>query len=135
MSTARQLALLWAVVALLCLTGLLLTPRIAPELLPHVSADLPACPVKSLAGLPCPTCGATRATLALSDLDLWRALALNPLVSLAWLTLVGGGLVAGVVVLAGGSLPALPRRLSPALRWGAVALVAANWLYLVERGI
>ncbi len=135
MSPARQLALLWAGVAVACAAGLLIAPRLAPELLPAIAADLPACAVKSVAGLPCPTCGASRSTLALAGLDPVGALATNPLVTLAWLALIVGGIGAGGLALAGRPLPTLPRRLPLALRWSVVAAVAANWLYLLERGV
>ncbi|MDX1643939.1 MAG: DUF2752 domain-containing protein [Thermoanaerobaculia bacterium] len=135
MSPARQLALLWAAVAVACAAGLLITPRLAPALLPAVAAELPACQVKAVAGLPCPTCGAGRSTLALSGLDPLGALATNPLVTLAWLALIVGGIRAGALALTGRRLPALPNRLPLTLRWGAVAMVAANWLYLLERGV
>lgn len=41
---------------------------------------LPFCPLASVAGIPCPGCGLTRATLALAHGDVPHALALHPLV-------------------------------------------------------
>lgn len=45
-----------------------------------VLARLPFCPLAAVAGIPCPGCGLTRATLALAHGDLRQALALHPLV-------------------------------------------------------
>ena len=41
---------------------------------------LPFCPLASIAGIPCPGCGLTRATLALAHGDVHRAVELHPLV-------------------------------------------------------
>jgi hypothetical protein len=53
-----------------------------------------ACPLRSLTGLACPGCGATRAGLALLRADLAAALALNPFLVLALATLLSGGIAA-----------------------------------------
>lgn len=135
MEARRQLAVLWGGVALACAAGLAFLPRLLPETLAAASAGLPACPVRSIAGLPCPTCGATRATLALAGLDLAAALAWNPLVTLAWLGSILGGITALALALLRRPLPSLPRRLSPAARWTVLLVVAANWFYLLRQGI
>jgi Protein of unknown function (DUF2752) len=49
---------------------------------------MPACPLRSLTGVPCPFCGMTRGTLALVHGDVFRSLALNPGVVLAVLVAV-----------------------------------------------
>jgi len=46
------------------------------------------CLLKATTGIPCPTCGATRALGRLGALDLSAALGLNPGVTLAWAALV-----------------------------------------------
>ena len=46
-------------------------------------AGLPPCPLRTLAGIACPGCGATRAVTALVAADPLRALAFNPFVVLA----------------------------------------------------
>jgi hypothetical protein len=98
-----------------------------------LAARVPACPVKTLSGWPCPACGTTRAAVALAGLDPGAALLLNPLATLGWIVLVGGGLVVAAVALAGRPL-AEPRELPRAARWGIVAALALNWLYLVAMG-
>jgi hypothetical protein len=128
---SRQVACYWGAVALLCLAAAPLAPLAAPL----VEGEVLSCPLKVATGLPCPTCGGTRATLALAMLSPRAALAANPGVTLAWLVLVLGGLAALVLAAADRPLPAPPRRLPVAARLGAVALVIANWLYLYRAGI
>jgi hypothetical protein len=126
----RQLALLWGSVAAALVALSPLAPRLA--------RGLPPCPVRTLAGVPCPGCGTTRAALALADLDLAAALAVSPLATTGWLLLVGGGAIAGVLGAAGRELPAAPAwtpgRLL-ALRLAAGSALLANWLYLVAAGV
>jgi hypothetical protein len=43
------------------------------------------CPIRSLLGIPCPTCGGTRAIIALKQFNIVSALSLNPLVTLGLL--------------------------------------------------
>ncbi len=109
---------LWAALGLIA-TGL--------ARLRGVEIDL--CPFHQLTGLPCPTCGTTRATFALlagHPVEAWR---LNPFMVTAG-AVVGSLLV--VRLLAGRSLrlEMTPRQRSVA--WlGLLALFAANWAYLL----
>lgn len=120
---------LWLLVggASLCLLGVALaTPGI----------QLPVCVFKTLTGLPCPSCGVTRAVIALSRGDVGRALFLNPLAALA----CGAALVyllyaAAVLVL---RLPRLRPVVSPlgarVVRVTTVAVLAVNWAWLIATG-
>jgi hypothetical protein len=93
------------------------------------------CVFKAVTGLPCLSCGTTRALARLSHLDLAGALAMNPLVTLG---------VLGLVPWAAADLALLPRGralsldLSPgaarAARIAAVAAVLLNWVWLVAAG-
>jgi hypothetical protein len=49
---------------------------------------MPPCPLRTLTGVPCPFCGATRGTIALLHGDLLHSLVLNPGVVLAVAALV-----------------------------------------------
>jgi len=93
------------------------------------------CAFKQLTGLPCPTCGGTRALGRLATLDLPGAFAMNPLA-------VSVGVVVALWAVA--DLAMLPRRqslrlemrkdLAFAVRAAAVVLAAVNWAYLVLAG-
>jgi hypothetical protein len=93
------------------------------------------CLFKGLTGLPCPTCGSTRALARLFALDPAGALAMNPFTTV----------VAGVVAAwAAADLALLPRRqaldlevaprVAAVARAAALALFLANWVYLVAAG-
>ncbi len=72
------------------------------------AALLPLCPLANLTGWPCPSCGITRAALALLQGDPARALALHPL---APLVLLLAGLFAG------GAWLGYVRSAQPVLPW------------------
>lgn len=126
MDPRRQLGFFWGGVAAALVALSPLAPRLA--------GALPACHFKALFGIPCPTCGTTRAALALARFDLLTALTAYPLATLAWILLVGGGLVAGVAALLGRGVPHPPNRLPLWARLGIVAVLLANWAYLIATG-
>ena len=126
-TSRRQLGLLWGAVA----TAVVLLASRAEML----AQNLPVCTFKSWLGIPCPSCGITRVVLELADLDVASAVKINPLATLLILTLVLGGLLAGVSTL-GGRPPREPRwDLRPVERLGLVLVIVANWAYLVASGI
>ncbi len=122
---SRALALLWGGAAA---ASLALVPW-APE----AAAWAPPCLFRSLTGLPCPTCGATRAVLALSRLRLAEAAAHNPLVTAAALAFLLGGLAAGIAALAGRP-PREPRAFGLRTRLAAFATIGANWAWVLVHG-
>ncbi len=126
MTARRQLGMLWGAVAV-ALVGLGLWAR-------ELAAVMPACPFKSWFELPCATCGTTRAALALAQLDLGTALSVNPLATLAWVGLVGGGIVAGALSAFDRSLSFPAPRPTMSFRVLVALAVIANWAYLIAAG-
>lgn len=93
------------------------------------------CTFKAVTGLPCLTCGGTRATWRLLALDPAGALALNPLATVAVVGVAAWAL-ADLVLLARGS--ALRLRLSEraanVARVGGALALLLNWAYLIAAG-
>jgi len=96
---------------------------------------LTLCVFKGLTGLPCPTCGSTRALGRLFTLDFAGALAMNPLTTLV-AVLVAGWAVADLALLPRRRALGLevPKPFGFALRVGALVLFLANWVYLIAAG-
>jgi len=93
---------------------------------------LTLCLFKGLTGLPCPTCGATRAFGRLFAFDLAGAFVMNPLAA-AGALLVFGWAMADLVLLPRRRALALELhpRLALVLRVSAVALLLLNWAFLL----
>lgn len=97
----------------------------------------PRCLLHAATGIPCPTCGMTRAIWHLMHGEIGRAFLLNPLMTAA---LLGAALYvcyAAVVVigrLRRLRLEALTKTEANLVRIAAIGLLAANWLYLIGRG-
>lgn len=91
---------------------------------------LPACPLRTHTGIPCPFCGSTRAFAALARLDFVSAVQFNPFVSLA--TCVAGGLWLLAAVRADQPVRQLRSRVgrSPLWKWLLALALTLNWLYL-----
>jgi uncharacterized protein DUF2752 len=93
------------------------------------------CMFKAVTGLPCLTCGTTRAFARLFALDLRGAVIMNPLSAAVALALVPWGL-ADLLLLPKGRALALEVSpgVAPFLRVTAVTLLAVNWAYLMVVG-
>ena len=116
---------------------LLLCGSAAAWILLFPGARLLVCPFHALTGLPCPTCGTTRALAALCTGRLAASLAWNPLAAAAAVSCFLAGAASTARRVAG--LEALNLETTPkervAARVAAVLLVGANWAYLVARGL
>lgn len=88
------------------------------------------CLLRRTTGTPCPTCGATRAGLALARMDVAGAIALNPLMTVIYLW-VGAWLLTRTVLARRVVVLAPPRA-----RWclfiAAVLLMGLNWIYILR---
>jgi hypothetical protein len=96
---------------------------------------LTVCMLKGVTGIPCPTCGGTRALAHLAQLDLAGAFALNPLVTLGFAALVPWAL-ADLALMRRGRALDLELSGRGALWAGLVAGTALllNWIYLLASG-
>jgi hypothetical protein len=91
------------------------------------------CPVRALAGIPCATCGMTRAFVALAHGDPAAALGASPLgtflAACAWAFAVAALARAAL----GAPWPRLPDRAARALVAVGLGSLLANWVWLVAR--
>jgi hypothetical protein len=120
----RQLAFLWLAAAVSALALRPLWLAVGPLLRP--------CVFRSLTGIPCPTCGTTRAAAAFLDGHLITAFAANPLAAAAGLLFVVGAPLATLWAVSGWPVPVLPTPLPGWVRIGAVILLVVNWLYVIS---
>lgn len=92
------------------------------------------CVFKATTGLPCFTCGTTRALAALARGEFMVALRVQPLATLASCCLILWGLLD-----LGRANPLSTGLNSPPFRrvalYGGAALVVLNWFYLIARGV
>jgi hypothetical protein len=100
------------------------------------------CLVKALTGIPCPSCGVTRSLVALAAGDVAGALGANPLGLLAAALLVALPVWMAADALRGTDslfrAYAAGERCLAQKRWAAhaaVALVAANWIWNIAKGL
>jgi len=94
------------------------------------------CGLKLLAGIPCLTCGATRATVHLLHGNIGSALAMQPLVVSAYGVLAVWGVVSFAAFAAGRRVQmTLTHGQELALKVGLLVTPFANWLYLVAAGV
>ncbi len=105
-----------------------------PALTAHTGGHGLPCPLRTLTGVPCPFCGLTTATVAITH-GQWRAAAAaNPLVYL--IAALMAGTIPVLVARAAGRAPA-PRPWSEAARhrtgWAMGCLVALSWLFQLHR--
>ena len=105
---------------------------VAALILLTYSLGIVLCPLKRFTGVPCPTCGSTRAVLSALHGDFAKAFALQPLV----MTLV---IASGPIALAAKLSQKAKRLLISAthhpLTWFIAALaLIANWIYVIKNG-
>ena len=93
------------------------------------------CPMKRLLGVPCPTCGTTRAFAELLRGDVFGAFARQPLVMSC--SLLGLPILLAIRIVSGRKAMAdlLAAVSRSAVFWCfAAAVVLANWIYVIRHG-
>ena len=93
------------------------------------------CVFKGLTGLPCPTCGSTRAVARLFDLDPAGALAMNPFTTVVAVVIAAWAVVDLILLPRGRALRVgFSRSAGNVLRVMAFVAFVANWVYLLAQG-
>ena len=99
------------------------------SVVPTLDEPVTLCALKRLTGLPCPTCGSTRAVLHLLGGRVGQAFAAQPLVMLVaavWTALLG------LRVIFARRISLELTRLQRRIAWGVLlAALAANWVYII----
>ena len=119
----------WLIYAILGLT-LFLTARYAVNLL----SWLPPCPFRTLTGIPCPICGATRAGICFAQFQWSRAFFENPLFFLLYMTLIVWGLFSLISLPTHKTLSMELNKREKKLAYKLLILMLLlNWAYLIMR--
>jgi len=119
----RQLAWIWG--------GLVAASAALAPFWIWLAPHLPRCLFRRLTGVPCPSCGATRGVLALLSGHPVDALSSNPLMAAAVIGFAVGGVIAPLWAWRVGRLPVLPSPLPRWVRYGIVAVIVVNWVWVI----
>jgi hypothetical protein len=124
--THRQVGLIYAILGL----TLILIARYAVNLL----SWMPPCPFRTLTGIPCPICGATRAGICLAQFQWSRAFFENPLFFLLYMTLIVWGLFSLTCLPAHKTLSMTLNKREKKLAYKLlISMLLLNWAYLIMR--
>lgn len=119
----RQLAWIWGALTVATVAATPMWLWIAPHLNP--------CLFRSITGIPCPSCGATRGVQALLEGHPGDALGFNPLMVLLVIAFGVGGALAPIWARVVGRLPQVDMPLPGWIRIGVVAIIVANWIWVI----
>lgn len=99
-------------------------------------ADFGTCALRSSFGVPCLTCGSTRATLHLLHGEFGAAIAMQPLTILVYIALAAVGLASLALFVANKHPHILyTRREALAFKGALIVLPILTWVYLWKAGI
>ena len=114
--------------------GAAMLGAVYPAVTAHTGWPGLPCPLRTLTGVPCPFCGMTTATVAVSHGEWGSAAAANPLIYLAAALVLGTipVLLARAAGLAPGPRP-WPEARRRRVRWAMAVLVGLSWLFQLHR--
>jgi len=125
----RRLDAPWIAIAFVAIWGALVA---FVHIANRAGAETPKlCPLYRTTGIPCPTCGGTRAAFAWIDLRPLEALAWNPLI--ATMLVFAGAYVIARTVLGRGLRFSWTARSRRAAWVVGTAVVLANWAWVIAR--
>jgi hypothetical protein len=120
-------------VTLFC-AGAAAVGSVYPLVLAHTGGRGLPCPLRTLTGVPCPFCGLTTATVALTRGNWAAAAAANPLACLVAGLAIG---TAPLLVARATGRAAAPRAWSAAAcrrtRWSVAVLITLSWVFQLHR--
>jgi len=122
-SGERQLAWIWGGLAVATVVMTPIWLWVAPHLNP--------CLFRSVTGIPCPSCGATRGVQALLEGRPGDALGFNPLMVLLVIAFAVGGVLAPIWARVVQRLPLVRRPIPLWIRIGVAAIILANWIWVI----
>lgn len=94
--------------------------------------QLPPCTFHNITGIPCPSCGATRSAIQFARGELLTSLRMNPLFFLLYLTVLLWGVVSVILFIIRKKISITLNLFETRLiRWGALAIILLNWIYLI----
>lgn len=113
--------------------GIALIALAVVRFLPALTTVLPSCLFRDITGMPCPTCGSTRALLRLSHGDVPGSLAMNPLLSVILIIAIISFLYGGLTLLPGAKriCISLSGREKETIRSLVILLFLVHWGYLI----
>jgi hypothetical protein len=97
---------------------------------------LPRCTFQQITGLPCPSCGATRAGIFLGNFELLNSILENPLYFILYIALFLYGTNSFIGAVFGKNIHIQFQKLSRKIIYFIIiTAIGANWLYLIVQSI
>lgn len=95
-----------------------------------------ACSLKSMLGIPCMTCGATRGTMRLLYGDVAGGFLFQPMIMIAYMAIAAWGLTSFFFFVQDKRVRVhLSDRASLAFKISLIVIPLSNWIYLIAMGI